>query len=158
MVDILREQRASNKIIDEAMVEARCLSSEAVDMISKAHETCNNVDDLIITERNHASSRLREERTHHSKESTRFQRNQEKTIEKLHREQESTIKELQSKSDKKYHKVRENIVLASKKLKEQRLIWQKRLSDMNASSKHSISKERMCRRNIVIVWVWRAHF
>ncbi len=70
-------------------------------------------------------------------------------IDKLHREQEPSIKELQSKSNKKSDKVRNNVVRVSNKLKEQCLIWQKRHSDMESSSKNLLSKERARRWNVV---------
>ena len=40
MVDLHRERRVSNKMIDEAMVEARCLSDEALEMMSNENEMC----------------------------------------------------------------------------------------------------------------------
>jgi hypothetical protein len=77
MVDLHRERRVSNKMIDEAMVKARPLSDEALEMMAKANEMC-------ITERNRASSRIRKERAHHSRQSERLGRKQATSIEKLH--------------------------------------------------------------------------
>ncbi len=149
MADIRWERRASKKIIDEAMVEARCLSAEALHMMSKANEMYYDVEERIITERNRASAWLREERTHHSRESDWLWQKQAASIEKLHQEQASLINELESKSSKKYHKVRDDLAMVSNKLKEQHLIWQKRLSNMDSSYKNLLSKERARRRNVV---------
>jgi hypothetical protein len=38
MVDLLQEKRASNKIINDAMIEVRPLSAEALDMMTTAHK------------------------------------------------------------------------------------------------------------------------
>ena len=38
MVDLLQEEGASNKIIDESMIEARQLSAKALDMMTRAHK------------------------------------------------------------------------------------------------------------------------
>jgi hypothetical protein len=139
----------SNLIIDEAMVEARWLSAEALEMMSKAYEMRDNFEEQIITERNRVSARLHKERVHHSRESERLQRNQAMSIEKHQQEKASLVKEVQSKSNVKYHKVREHVAMVSKKLKEQHLIWQTRLRDMDSSSKNQLSKERARRRNMV---------
>ena len=53
------------------MVEARRLSAEALEMMSKANDMCDEAEAKIIAERNRASARLREERAHHSRESVR---------------------------------------------------------------------------------------
>jgi hypothetical protein len=86
-------------MIDKAMVEARCLSAEALEMMAKANEMC-------INERNCASSRIREERAHHSRQSERLGRKQATSIEKLHQEQGSLVNEVQSKFNMKLHKAR----------------------------------------------------
>jgi hypothetical protein len=122
MVDIPQERQASNKIIDEAMVEARCLSAEALHMMSKANKLYYDLEEQIITECNRASARLHEEHAQHSRESDQLQQKQVASIEKLHQEQASLIHELQSKSSKKYHKVRDDIATVPNKLKEQGLI------------------------------------
>jgi FtsZ-binding cell division protein ZapB len=142
MVDLHRERRVSNKMIDEAMVEARRLSDEALEMMSKANE-------MRITERNRASSRIREERAHHSRQSERLGRKQATSIEKLHQEQGSLVNEVQSKFNMKLHKAREKVTMEAMKLKEQRSSWQKRLSEIDLSSKNKLSKERARRRDAV---------
>ena len=141
MRDLLRERQVSNLIIDEAMVEARRLSAEALEMTSKAYEMRDNFEEQIITERNRVSARLHKERVHHSRESERLQQKQAMSIEKHQQEKASLVKEVQSKSDVKYHKVREHVAMVSKKLKEQHLIWQTRLCDIDSSSKNQLSKE-----------------
>ena len=65
MLDIRRERQASNFIIDDAMVEARWLSADALEMMAKANDT-------IITEREKTAASLHEERAHHSRESERL--------------------------------------------------------------------------------------
>ena len=139
MVDILCERQASNKIIDEAMVKAQHLSAEAVDMMSKANNMCDEAEAKII----------REERAHHSRESVRCRQKQVAAIDKLHQEQASLVEEIQSKSKKKLCKVREKVVMHSTKLKEQHSIWQKRLAEIDSSSKNRISNERQLRRNLI---------
>jgi hypothetical protein len=170
-VDILRERRASNKIIDEAMVEARRLSAEALEMMSKANDMCDEAEAKIIAERNRASARLREERAHHSRESVQCRQKQVAAIDKLHQVQASLVEEIQSNSKKKLCKVREKqlssveeiqsksknklcnvrekVVMLSTKLKEQHSIWQKRLAEIDSSSKNRISNERQIRRNLI---------
>jgi hypothetical protein len=65
LLDIRRERQASNFIIDDAMVEARRLSADALEMMAKANDTIHN-------EREKTAARLHEERAHHSKESERL--------------------------------------------------------------------------------------
>ncbi len=139
----------SNKIIDEAMVEVRRLSAEALDMMSKANKKYDCVEERVIKERNCASDQLRQERAHHSRESARLKQKLTTMIDKLHRDQESSMKVVQSKSNKKYEKVRQDVEEVSHKLKEQCVAWQKRLSDMDSSSKILLSKKQARRRNIV---------
>jgi hypothetical protein len=129
-------------MIDEAMVEARRLSDEALEMMSKANDMC-------ITERNRASSRIREERNHHSRQSERLVRKQATLIEKLHQEQGSLVDEVQTKFNMKLHKAKEKVSMEAMKLKEQRSSWQKRLSEIDLSSKNKLSKERAHRRDAV---------
>ncbi len=92
MVDILWEQRASNKIIDEAIIKARRLSDEALDMISKANKKCANMEEWIINECNSASAQVCQEHTHNSRESARLQQKLVTRIDKLHQDQESSIR------------------------------------------------------------------
>ena len=68
------------------------------------------------------------------------------TTDKLHREQETSIKLSMAKSNKKYQDVRIKMIVVSTKLKDQRMIWRKHLSDFDASSKKRISNERERRR------------
>jgi hypothetical protein len=68
------------------------------------------------------------------------------TIDKLHCEQEASIKLSTAKSNKKYQDVRIKMISVSTKLKDQRMIWQKHLFDLDASSKKRISSEREHRR------------
>ena len=130
MVDLLQERRASNIIIDEAMVEARRLSAEALEMTLQANKIRDRAEDRIVTERNRFSTMLHQERAHHSRKS-----------EKL-RQKQATSNEL-------YRQVREDVEMLSKKLKEQHVIWQRRLSENDLSTKDRLSKERTRRRNIV---------
>jgi vacuolar-type H+-ATPase subunit H len=58
MQDILRERRASNKIIDEAMSDARKLSTEALEMMREANLQVIKDDERIISERNRASAKI----------------------------------------------------------------------------------------------------
>jgi hypothetical protein len=142
MLDIRRERQASNFIVDDAMVEARRLSADALEMMAKANDT-------IITEHEKTAASLHEEPAHHSRESERLQQKQAVSIEKLKHDQALLVQSVQSKCDAKYHKVREDVAYVSKKLKEQRLMWQTRLRDIDLSSKHHRSKERARRRNMI---------
>jgi hypothetical protein len=105
MQDILRERRASNKIIDEAMSDARKLSTEALEMMREANLQVIKDDERIISERNRASAKIREERLFQARESDRLRRQFGVTIDKLHREQEASIKLWTAKSNKKYQDV-----------------------------------------------------
>ena len=58
MQDILREHCVSNKIIDEAMTNARKLSIEALEMMREANLQVIKVDEHIISERNRASAKI----------------------------------------------------------------------------------------------------
>ena len=49
----------------------------------------------------------------------------------------------------KLHKAREKVTMEAMKLKEQRSSWQKRLSEIDLSSKNKLSKERARRRDAV---------
>jgi NhaP-type Na+/H+ and K+/H+ antiporter len=146
MQDILRERRASNKIIDEAMSDARKLSAEALEMMREANQQMIKADEHIISERIRASAQIREERLFHSRESARLRRKSVATIDKLHREQEASMKLSTEKSNKKYDQVKLKMITISTKLKDQRIVWQKRLSELDASSKKRISTEREHRR------------
>ena len=141
MQDILQERRASNKIVDKAMSEARKLSAEALEMMSKANLQMMKVDEHIISERNRASTQIREERLFQSRESDRLRRKLGNTIHKLHREQEALMKLSTATPNKKYQDVRIKMIAVSMRLKDQRMIWQKRLSELDASSKNRISNE-----------------
>ena len=92
MQDLLQEHRASNKIIDEAMSEARKLSSEALEMMRETNLQMIKVDERIISKHNRMSAKIREERLFQSRESDRLRRKLGDTIQKLHREQEASIK------------------------------------------------------------------
>ena len=136
-------------VIDDAMVDARRLSGEALEMMQKAKEMQDNIDKRIITERNRASATLSLERAHHSIESQRLRTKHATSIVRLHEEKASLVKVLQSKSDEKCNSLREDVANFSEKLKEQRLIRQKRLHVIHLSSKNDLSKERARRRNMV---------
>ena len=130
MVDLLKERRASNVIIDEAMVEARRLSAEALEMTLQANKICDKAEDRIVTERNRFSTMLHQERAHHYRESKKLRH------------------KLETSNDI-YHSVREDVAILSNRLKEQQVIWQKRLSKIDLSTKDRLSKERIRRRNMV---------
>ena len=50
MVDIPREKRASNKIIDDIMIDAHQLSSEALEMMSQANKKSAKAEERTINE------------------------------------------------------------------------------------------------------------
>jgi hypothetical protein len=58
MQDIIRERRASNKIIDEAMSDARKLSTEALELMREANQQMIKADERVISERNRASAQI----------------------------------------------------------------------------------------------------
>ena len=120
MQEILRERRASNKIIDEAMSDARKLSIKALEMMREANLQVIKVDERIISEHHHASAKIREERLVQVRESDRLRRKFGDTINKLHREQDASIKLSTAKSNKKYHDVRIKMIAVSTKQKDQR--------------------------------------
>jgi hypothetical protein len=80
--DILRECHASNKIIDEAMSEARKLSREAVEMINEENAKINDADEPIIAECAHASTKISEERVFQSSQSARLHQKLEDSLDK----------------------------------------------------------------------------
>ena len=130
MVDLLQERQASNLIIVEAMVEARRLSAEALEMTFKANEIRDKAGDQIITERHRAFARLHLEHAHHSRESER-------------------LRQKQAMSNEMYHQVQEDVAMLSNKLKEQHVIWQTRLCEIDSPTKDWLSKEQIRRQNIV---------
>ncbi len=153
MLDIRWERQASNLLIDKAMVEARWLSADALEMMVNANNMiiteCNQADEMQIIERNKAAARLHKEWAHHSRESERLRQKQAVSIEKIQQEQASLVKLVQSKCDAKYHKVREDFANVSNKLKEQRLMWQTKIRDIDSSYKNHRSKERARRCNMI---------
>jgi hypothetical protein len=106
MVDILREKRASNKIIDDIMIDARRLSSEALEMMSQANKKSAKAEECTINERKCASAQLHKKCTHISSESARLRQKLVTTIKKVDREHESPINLFKLKSNKKYDKAR----------------------------------------------------
>jgi hypothetical protein len=114
--DILRERRASNKIIDEAMSEARKLSREAVEMINEENAKINDADKRIIAERTLASAKICDERVFQSSQSARLRQKLEDSLNKHQREHESSMKILVDNSNKKYQQVQMNMVSISQKL------------------------------------------
>jgi hypothetical protein len=142
MVDLLEEKQASNKIIDEAMVEAHQLSAKALDMMTTAHKIHADAEVRIMNEQSRTTTLLLQEHAHSAGESARLWEKLVTTINKLNREQESSINQLKFKSNKKYEKVRYDVMMLSSKLKDQYITWQKRLNDLDYSSKNLVSKER----------------
>ena len=67
-------------------------------------------------------------------------------IDKINREQEASMKLATAKSNKKYQDLRIKMIAVSTKLKDQWMIWQKCLSELDTSSKKRISYERERRR------------
>jgi hypothetical protein len=147
MQDIFWECHASSKIIEEAMSEARKLSANAWEMMSEANLKMTKADELIISGRNCASTKIQKERLFQSKESARLlQQRLGNTINKHRHEQESTIHLLMAKSNKKYENIWLKMIAVSTKLKDQPIIWQKQLSELDLSSKNQLSKEHERRR------------
>jgi hypothetical protein len=149
MVDLLREKRAPNTIIDDAMIEARRLSAEALDMMTMAEKIQADAEVRIMNEQSHATTQLRQERAHSASASSRLRGKLATSIDKLNREQESSLKLLKLKSNKKYEKARNDVITLLSKLKDQRITWQEKLSNIDGSSKNLVSKERARRRNTV---------
>jgi hypothetical protein len=75
-----------------------------------------------------------------------LRQNLEEKLEKQNREQDASMKISKVKSDKKYEQVRSKMIAVSTKLKDQRIVWQKRLSELDVSSKNRISTECEHRR------------
>ena len=128
------------------MNDARLLSAKALDMMSYADKTYREAQAQVIAERNLANARVREERAHHARASTCLRQHLEETLDKHNREQDAAMSLMLSKSDKKFTKLRSEMLTISNKLKDQRVIWQKRLSELDISSKNQLSKERERRR------------
>jgi hypothetical protein len=97
MVNILREKKASNIIIDKAMNDASLLSAKALDMMSYANKTYREAQAQVIAERNLANARVREERVHHSRASTWLRQNLEDKLDKHTREQDTSMSLMLSK-------------------------------------------------------------
>ena len=97
MVNILREKKASNIIIDKAMNDARLLSAKALNMMSYADKTYREAQAQVIAEHNLANARVREERVHHSRASTRLRQNLEDKLDKHTREQDTSMSLMLSK-------------------------------------------------------------
>jgi len=142
MVTILREKKSSNIIIDKAMNDACLLSAKALDMMSYADKTYREAQAQVIAERNLANARVREERVHHSRASTRLRQNLEDKLDKHTCEQDTLMSLMLSKSNKKFDQLRCKMLTISNKLKDQCVIWQKHLSELDISSMNQLSKER----------------
>ena len=133
MVDILRKKRASNKIIDDIMIDARRLSSEALEMMSQANEKSAKAEEHTIYSRE--SARLRQKlvttikkvNQEHESLINLFKLKSDKKYDKARNEHESLINLFRLKSNKKYDKARSDVVTISTKLKEQHFIWHTRL-------------------------------
>jgi hypothetical protein len=149
MVDLLREKRASNTIIGDAMIEAHRLSAKALDMMTMAEKIQADAEVRIMNEQSRATTQLRQERAHSASASSQLRGKLATSIDKLNREQESSLKLLKLKSNKKYEKARNDVITLLSKLKDQRITWQKKLSDIGCSSKNLVSKERAHRRNTI---------
>ncbi len=121
MVDLPQEKQASNKIIDEAMVEARRLSAKALDMMTTAQKNHVDAEVCIMNERSHVTTLLCQEHAHSAGESARLREKLVTTINKLYREQESSINQLRFKSNKKYEKAKNDVMTLSSKLKDQHI-------------------------------------
>ncbi len=106
MQDIIQERRACNKIIDEAMLDAHKLSTEALEMISDANIKCAKVKAQVIAEHTHANARICEARELHSRESTRLWNKVEKKLKKHDQEQEAAINQDRNRFEKRHDKVR----------------------------------------------------
>ncbi len=117
------------------MSKAHKLSTEALETMREANLQVIKVNEGIISERNRTSAQIQEERLFQSRESDRLRRKLGGTTQKLHHEQEASIKLLAAKSNKKYQDVRIKMIIVSTKLKDQCIIWQKRLSELDASLK-----------------------
>jgi len=141
MVTILREKKSSNIIIDKAMNDACLLSAKALDMMSYADKTYREAQAQVIAERNLANARVREERVHHSRASTRLRQNLEDKLDKHTREQDTSMSLMLTKSNKEFDQLRCKMLTISNKLKDQCVIWQKHLSELDISSKNQLSKE-----------------
>ncbi len=102
-----------------------------------------------MNERSRATTQLRQERAHSVSESSWLQWKLVTSIDKLNQEQESSLKLLRFKSIKKYEKARNDVITLLSKLKNQRITWQKKLSNIDGSSKNLVSKEQARRRNTV---------
>jgi hypothetical protein len=157
MQDIDRECKASNKIIDEAMSDARKLTVEALVMMREAEIKCSKVDECITAEHNLATTCIHAERMHHSKESVRLQQKLEDRLDKQNCEQDASINQMRPISGMKLHKVRHDMFVISNKLKEQRLVWQNRLAQLDSLTMNHLSKEQVltekAKPTVVVRWV-----
>ena len=115
-------------------------------MMRDANKTHREAQAQVIAERNLANARVREERVHHSRECTRLRQNLENKLDKHTREQDTSMSLMLSKSNKKFDKLRCKMLTISNKLKDQRVIWQKHLSELDISSKNQFCIERERRR------------
>ena len=109
-------------------------------MMSHGNEKYAQAEERIINERRCTSTQLREERAHNSRQSARLQHKLAATINKVNNKHESSINLLRLNYNKKYEKARSDVVTISTKLKEQHLIWQKRLKDMDSLSKNLLKE------------------
>ncbi len=72
-----------------------------------------------------------------------MQQKQEDRLDKQNREQDASINQMQPISDMKLDKVRHDMFAISNKLKEQRLVWQNRLAQLDSLTKNHLSKEQV---------------
>jgi hypothetical protein len=94
-----------------------------------------------MNEQSCAFTQLCQEHAHSAQESARLRGKLVTTINKLYQEQESSINQFRIKSNKKYEKARNDVITLLSKLKDQCITWQKKLSNIDCSSKNLVSKE-----------------
>ena len=92
---------------------------------------------------NFATTCIRAERMHRSRESARLQQKLEDRLEKQNREQDASINQMQFISDMKLDKVRHAMFAISNKQKEQCLVWQNCLAQLDSLKKNHLSKEHV---------------
>ena len=62
MQELLRERRISNQLIDEAMRDARVLTSQALSMMNAADKKAKDAESKIMAAKDKAAQRVRKER------------------------------------------------------------------------------------------------
>ena len=147
--ELRRERKVSNRIIDDAMIQARLLSREAMEMMEEAKKKCTAAEDNIIAERDRATTRVRGERAIQARQEARHEEKLKTILEKRDQENEAAIKLITTGYEKKYAIIKHQLANTCKTLGEQYAVWCKHRGELYRISASRVSNERHRSRDLI---------